>query len=82
MEYSPRLLYPWDFPGKNTGVDCHFLLQGIFPTLGLNVSPLSPALAGGLDSLPLSHKGSPIYCIDKIINDKGENKADMILASF
>ena len=24
----------WDFPGKNTGVGCHFLLQGIFPTQG------------------------------------------------
>ena len=23
---------PWDFPGENTGVGCHFLLQGIFPT--------------------------------------------------
>ena len=22
------LLYPWDSPGKNTGVGCHFLLQG------------------------------------------------------
>ena len=22
----------WNFPGKNTGVGCHFLLQGIFPT--------------------------------------------------
>ena len=31
-----RLLCPWDFPGKNIGVDCHFLLQGIFPTQGLN----------------------------------------------
>ena len=27
-----RLLRPWDFPGKGAGVDCHFLLQGIFPT--------------------------------------------------
>ena len=27
---------PWDSPGKNTGVDCHSLLQGIFPTQGLN----------------------------------------------
>ena len=27
-----RLLCPWDFLGKNTGVGCHFLLQGIFPT--------------------------------------------------
>ena len=24
----------WDFPGKDTGVRCHFLLQGIFPTQG------------------------------------------------
>ena len=28
--YPTRLLYPWDSPGKNTGVGCHFLLQGIF----------------------------------------------------
>ena len=32
----PRLLCPWNFPGKNTRVGCHFLLQGIFPTQGLN----------------------------------------------
>ena len=25
-----------DFPGKNTEVGCHFFLQGIFPTQGLN----------------------------------------------
>ena len=31
-----RFLCPWDFPGKNTGVGCHFILQGIFPTQGLN----------------------------------------------
>ena len=31
-----RSLRPWDFPGKNTGVGCHFLLQEIFPTQGLN----------------------------------------------
>ena len=35
-----RLLCPWDFPGKNTGVDCHFLLQGNFPTQGSNSSLL------------------------------------------
>ena len=33
MDYSPtRLLCPWDSPGKSTGVGCHFLLQGVFPT--------------------------------------------------
>ena len=31
-----KILCPWDFPGKNTGNGCHFLLQGLFPTQGLN----------------------------------------------
>ena len=31
-----RLLCPWDSLGKNTGVSCHFLLQGIVLTQGLN----------------------------------------------
>ena len=34
---STRLLRPWDFPGKDTGVGCHFLLHRIFPTQGSNV---------------------------------------------
>ena len=29
---SSKHLSPWDFPGKNTGVGCHFILQGIFLT--------------------------------------------------
>ena len=33
MDCSPtRLLCPSHFPGKNTGVGCHFLFQGSFPT--------------------------------------------------
>ena len=32
-----RLLSPWDFPGKNTEVGCHSVLQGIFPTQGWNL---------------------------------------------
>ena len=35
-----RLLYPWDFPGKNIGVGCHFLYQGTFSTQGSNPSLL------------------------------------------
>ena len=35
--WATRLLCPWDFPGKNTGIGCHFLLQGIFPTQGSNL---------------------------------------------
>ena len=31
-----KLLCPWNSPGNNTEVGCHSLLQGIFPTQGLN----------------------------------------------
>ena len=51
-----RLLRPWDFPGKSTGVGCHFLLQGIFLTQGSN--PGLPHCKQTLDRL--SHQGSPL----------------------
>ena len=35
--WPSRLLCPCNFPGKNTGVGCHFLLQGIFPTQKSNL---------------------------------------------
>ena len=46
-----RLLCPWNFPGKNTGVGCHFLLQGMdLPDLGIGTA--SPIWQ--VDSLPLT----------------------------
>ena len=45
---------PWNFPGKNDGVGCHFLLQGIFPIQESNLHLLH---CQG-DFLPLSHLGS------------------------
>ena len=53
-----RPLCPWDSPGKNTGVGCHALLQGIFPTQGWN-SSLLHLLHWRAGSLPISHLGSP-----------------------
>ena len=50
-----RLLCPWDFSGKTTGVGCHLLFQGIFPTHGSN----SHLLHCRQISLQLSHQGSP-----------------------
>ena len=44
---DPRLLCPWDSPGKDTGVGCRVLLQGIFPPQGSNLCLMSPALSGG-----------------------------------
>ena len=47
-----RLLSDWDSLGKNNGVGCHFLLEGIFPTQGLNPC---------LKCLPLfTQQGEPI----------------------
>ena len=57
---STRLLCLWDFPGKNTGVGCHFLLQGIFLTQGSNLC----LLHWQVGSFPLNHQGSP-WCSPK-----------------
>ena len=55
--YPFRFLRPQDFPGKNTGVGCQFLLQGIFPTQGSN-SHLLRLFHWQVDSLPLHHQGN------------------------
>ena len=53
-----RLLCPWDSLGNNTGLGCHSLLQGIFPTQRSNLCLLHP-VHWQANSLPLSHLGSP-----------------------
>ena len=52
-----RLLHPWNFLGKSTGVGCHFLLQGIFPTQGLSLG--LPHCRQTL--YHLIHQGIPIF---------------------
>ena len=44
-----RLLCPWNSPGRNTGVACHFFLQVIFLTQGSN--------------LGLPHRSQTLYCL-------------------
>ena len=53
--WSIRLLCPWNFPGENTGVGCHFLLQGTFliQEWNLGLLPVRQILHH------LSHQGSP-----------------------
>ena len=51
----------WDFPGKNTGVGCHFFLQRIFQTQGLNPHLVS-LLHLQADSLPLAPPGKLRSC--------------------
>ena len=61
MDYSqPGSSCPWDFPGKNTGVGCHFLLQGFFLIQGWNWH----LLHWQASSLLLSHQGTPGKALD------------------
>ena len=54
-----RLLCSWDFPGKNSGVGSHSLLQGIFLTQGLN-----PGFLHCRQILcHVSHEENPIYAL-------------------
>ena len=56
MDYiTPGSSVHGDSPGKNTGVDCHAFLQGIFPTKGLNLKPAVQA-----DSLLSEPLGKPV----------------------
>ena len=61
-----QALCPWNFPVKNAGVGCHFLLQGIFPTQGLNTSLLNSQAV----SSPLSHQGNPDKIPDMLFNSQ------------
>ena len=55
-----RLRRPWDFPSKNTGVGCHFLLQCMKMKSESEVAQLCPTLRDPMDcSLP----GSSVYGI-------------------
>ena len=56
--WSTRILCPWDSPGKNTGVSCHAVLQGIFTTQVQNHISWISFIAGRF--LLLNHWGSPM----------------------
>ena len=67
LQPTRRILCPWDSPGKNTGVGCHFLLQGIFPDPGIQ----NPCLLLGrwiffFFFLLLSHQGILTYTCDSL----------------
>ena len=60
---------PWDSPGKNTGVDCHALLQGIFLTKGMSLRLLC-LLYLQAGSLPLAPPGKSLTMSTKL---RGQN---------
>ena len=59
-----RLLHPWDFPGKSTGVGCHcLLLQAVSgpQSSKILIAESDRFCSFQVDSLPLSHMGSPVF---------------------
>ena len=50
---------PWASPGKNTGVGCHALLQGVFLTQGSNPRSLTVSCFGSQILYHCRHLGSP-----------------------
>ena len=55
-----RLPHPWDSPGKNTGVGCHFLLQFMKVKRETEVAQSWPTLS---DSMDCSLPGSSVHGI-------------------
>ena len=58
-----RLLCPCDSPSKNTGAGCHALLQGIFPTQGLNPHLLHLSCIGRWVLYHQHHLGNPYFYV-------------------
>ena len=63
--YPARFLCPWDSPDNNTGVGCHFLLQGL---PNPRIEPGSPALQA--DSLLSEPPGKPEKLYRNVIDNK------------
>ena len=62
MDYSPPSHSVMDFPGKNTGVGCNFLLQRVFPTQGSN-PPVSCIGGRFFTAKPSGKPPLYIFCI-------------------
>ena len=57
-----RLLHPWDFPGKSTGVGCHFLLRFSHSVMSNSLQPCGPQHAR-----PPCPSPSPSPSVDEVI---------------
>ena len=76
---ATRLLCSWDSPGKNTGMGCHALLQGIFLTQGSNPCLLH-LLHWQVSSLPLAAPGQLYGPTMKVGFPTGQSIEQLILA--
>ena len=64
-----RLLCPWDSPGKNTGVGCHFLLQQVIIIISnAHMKFAQIRYAGSHYIPPTTHKGKLFEVMDTLIS--------------
>ena len=68
--FISTLLCSWNFPGKNTGVGCHFLLQGIFLTQRWDLGLVSPVLVGEFFTTALPGTPSTICLVPRTIPNR------------
>ena len=81
-----RLLHPWDFLGKSTELGCHFLLQGIFLTQGLNPGLLHcrQMLYHDLNQIPynytveVTNRFKGLYLIDQVPEELWTEVRDIV----
>ena len=79
VSWTARLLCPWDSLGKNAGVGCHALFQGIFQTQGSYLSLLC-LLHWQAGSLPLVPLGKPPdKSLGQVIRQSGGNHKEALL---
>ena len=79
-----RLLCPWDSPGRNTAVGCHFFPQGIFPTQrswpgdGMWIS----CIAGRFFTIWATREAQALsHCIPNLLNESSGNMTPLYLSS-
>ena len=69
-----RLPRPWDSPGKNTGVGCHFLLQCMKVNSESEVAQSCLTLSYPMDCSLTGSSVHGIFQASKLINSRGQNK--------
>ena len=75
MTVPARLFCPWDSLGKNAGVGCHALLQGIFLTQGLTLC----LLHWQMDSLSSESAGRPSILLGMLRKSSLQKKGSELL---
>ena len=74
-----RLLHPWDPPGKNTGVGCHFLLQCMKVKSEREVAQSCPTLSDPMDCSP---PGSSGHCLLRLVKLEGNKSHEVHSPDF